>query len=77
MNQIKITPIGRTAFGAVVTDISLRGLSDPDFETVNGAFLKYGFLVFPKQFVTKEESYAFGEHFGALRRCREPKRRKC
>jgi alpha-ketoglutarate-dependent taurine dioxygenase len=66
MNQIKITPIGRTAFGAVVTDISLPGLSDPDFETVNGAFLKYGFLVFPKQFVTKEESYAFGERFGEL-----------
>lgn len=66
MSQITITPIRDKPFGAVVTDISLGNLSDAEFETVKAAFLEYGFLVFPEQFLTDEENIAFGEHFGEL-----------
>ena len=60
MSQITITPIKDKVFGAVVTDISLPNLSDVEFKTVKAAFLKYGFLVFPQQFLTDEENIAFG-----------------
>ena len=66
MSQITITPIKDKVFGAVVTDISLGNLSDAGFATVKEAFLKYGFLVFPAQFLTDEENIAFGERFGEL-----------
>jgi alpha-ketoglutarate-dependent taurine dioxygenase len=66
MSQITITPIKDKVFGAVVTDILLGNLSDAEFETVKAAFLEYGFLVFPEQFLTDEENIAFGEHFGEL-----------
>ena len=66
MSQITVTPIKDKVFGAVVTDISLPNLSDVEFKTVKAAFLKYGFLVFPQQFLTDEENIAFGKWFGEL-----------
>ncbi len=61
-----VTPIKNKGFGAAVTDISLRDLDDEDVTTVKAAFLKFGFLVFPEQFLTLEESTAFGELFGEI-----------
>lgn len=66
MSQITVTPIKDKVFGAVVTDISLRNLGEAEFETVKAALLKYGFLVFPEQFLTDDENIAFGERFGEL-----------
>ena len=66
MSQITITPIKDKVFGAIVTNTTLRNLSEAEFETVQAAFLKYGFLVFPAQFLTEEENMAFGERFGEL-----------
>ena len=66
MSQITITPIKDNVFGAVVTDISLPNLGDAEFKTVKATLLKYGFLVFPKQFLTDEENIAFGGRFGEL-----------
>ena len=66
MSQITITPIKDKVFGAVVTDISLPSLSDPEFAAVKAALLKYGFLVFSEQFLTDQENIAFGERFGEL-----------
>lgn len=66
MSSITVTPIKDKGFGAVVTDITLRSLSDAEIEAVKAAFLKYGFLVFPEQFITLDESTAFGELFGEI-----------
>ena len=61
-----ITPIKDKVFGAVITDITLRELNDEEVATIKSSFLEYGFLVFPEQFLTLEESTAFGELFGEV-----------
>lgn len=66
MGPIIITPIENKVFGAVVTDVALRDVSDTEFSSIKAAFLKYGFLLFPAQFLSDEENIAFGRRFGKL-----------
>lgn len=66
MSDITIKPIRNKVFGAVVTNISLRNLTDNEFSQLHSAFLNYGFLVFPNQFLTDQENIAFGQRFGEL-----------
>ena len=66
MKNPHISPIVEKTFGAVVTDIDLKNLTDNDFATIKRSFLKYGFLVFPKQFLSDGENISFGERFGKL-----------
>jgi len=66
MNHMNITPLESKVFGAVITDVKLGNLSDNEFESINAAFLEYGLLLFPGQFLTTEENIAFGERFGEL-----------
>lgn len=63
---MEVTPIPDKVFGATVTGVSLGSLSDADFATVHAAFLDYGFLIFPGQFLSDEENVAFGRRFGEL-----------
>ena len=66
MSGITVTPVPNKVFGATVTGVSLRDIGDADFAAVHAAFLKYGFLVFPGQFLTDAENIAFGQRFGEL-----------
>ncbi|MEE2784664.1 MAG: TauD/TfdA family dioxygenase [Pseudomonadota bacterium] len=66
MSEITITPIPDKTFGAIVTEVALASLTDTQFSTIQSAFLKYGFLVFPGQYLSDEENTAFGERFGKL-----------
>jgi len=66
MSEMTITPIEDKVFGAVVTDVDLGNLSDDEFARINTAFLVYGFLAFPGQFLTEQENIAFGKRFGEL-----------
>lgn len=61
-----ITPVPGKVFGATVTGIALDSLTDDAFDQLQGAFLKYGFLLFPGQFLSEEASAAFGARFGEL-----------
>ena len=61
-----IARIENKVFGAVVKDVELRSVSDSDFSNIHAALLEYGFLVFPSQFLTKNENISFGERFGPL-----------
>ncbi len=63
---MEVTPIPDKVFGATVTEVSLGRLTDADFESVHAAFLDYGFLLFPGQFLSDEENVAFGRRFGEL-----------
>ena len=63
---MQITPLAGKVFGAEVTDVSLGSLSDQQFAEIKKAFLEFGFLAFPGQFLTTEENVAFGERFGPL-----------
>ena len=53
-------------FGAVITDVDLKNLTTDDFALIRQNFLKFGFLVFPRQFLSDQENIAFGERFGKL-----------
>ena len=66
MSKITITPIAEKTFGALVTGVKLRHLTEPEFVTIKAAFLRYGFLVFPDQYRTEQENIEFGERFGKL-----------
>lgn len=66
MGSLTITPIEGKTFGAVATGIRLAELGDGEFDAVHRAFLDYGFLVFPGQFLTEPQSVAFGQRFGEL-----------
>jgi alpha-ketoglutarate-dependent taurine dioxygenase len=66
MGDMTITPIDNKVFGAVVENVKLASLSETEFAAIKAAFLKYGFLVFPGQFLSDDENAAFGERFGEL-----------
>ncbi|MDA1076904.1 MAG: TauD/TfdA family dioxygenase, partial [Proteobacteria bacterium] len=61
-----IHPIADKVFGAIATGVRLNNLSDNQFDEIKSAFLTYGFLVFPDQFLSDEENSAFGKRFGKL-----------
>jgi alpha-ketoglutarate-dependent taurine dioxygenase len=66
MTEITITPIEDKTFGAAVTGVHLGSLTDEQFATIHSALLSYGFLYFPRQFLSEQENVAFGARFGEL-----------
>lgn len=66
MSEFFVEPITDKVFGAVVTGVKLNALSEQAFADIKAAFLQYGFLVFPQQFLTDRENVEFGERFGKL-----------
>ena len=66
MIKPNISPVPNKTFGAVITDVDLTNLTTDDFVFIQQNFLKFGFLVFPRQFLSDQENIAFGERFGKL-----------
>ena len=66
MSEMKIIPIEGKCFGARVENVNVRSLGDAELESIKAAFLKFGFLVFPGQYLNDEENIRFGELFGNL-----------
>jgi alpha-ketoglutarate-dependent taurine dioxygenase len=66
MPNLTIEPIPGKVFGATVTGVQLADISASEFATIRTAFLEYGFLVFPEQFLSDEENISFGRRFGEL-----------
>lgn len=64
--RMNITPIENKVFGAVVAGVSLGRVTAEEFGAIKAAFLEYGFLLFPGQFLTDEENVTFGKRFGEL-----------
>ena len=63
---LTIEPITNGTFGAIVNGVKLNQLSDDQFADIHSAFLEYGFLVFPGQFLSEQENIDFGLRFGEL-----------
>ena len=63
---MNITPVKNKPFGAIVTGIELASLNGETFSSIQTAFLKYGFLLFPSQFLSAQENIEFGQRFGEL-----------
>jgi alpha-ketoglutarate-dependent taurine dioxygenase len=53
-------------FGATVTGVDLRRVTDDEFAAVRTAFLRYGFLLFPGQHLDEAASAEFGKRWGEL-----------
>ena len=63
---MNITPVKKKSFGAVITGLELASLDSETFALIRSAFLKYGFLLFPSQFLSDQENVEFGQRFGEL-----------
>jgi alpha-ketoglutarate-dependent taurine dioxygenase len=59
----ELEPLPAT-FGAVVTGARVAGLDEPGFAALYAAWLDYGLLILPGQFLTRAEQVAFARRFG-------------
>jgi alpha-ketoglutarate-dependent taurine dioxygenase len=60
-----LEPLDAT-FGAVVRGVELRALDDVTWAALHEAWLEYALLVFPGQFLTRDEQNDFARRFGDL-----------
>jgi alpha-ketoglutarate-dependent taurine dioxygenase len=54
------------SFGAVITGVRIADLDQPTWQALHDTWLKYALLIFPGQFLKKDEQIAFARRFGAL-----------
>ena len=73
MSGLALTPLSSARsseqqfeFGARVSGVRLASLSQQQFDTISEALLTFGFLVFPRQFLSDQENIQFGQRFGEL-----------
>jgi alpha-ketoglutarate-dependent taurine dioxygenase len=64
--SIQITPIKDKVFGAVVRGVALPDIDDKIFSDLYQAFINYGFLLFPQQFLSEQQNIELGKRFGEL-----------
>lgn len=65
MPSFEIKPLDAT-FGAIVTDVRLATLDDDSWRELYGAWLEYALLIFPRQYLSRDEQIAFAKRFGPL-----------
>ena len=62
---LQLEPLDAT-FGALVRGVEVRSLDDATFAALHAAWLDYALLIFPGQFLTRDEQNAFASRFGNL-----------
>jgi len=62
---LDLEPLDAT-FGAIVRGVDLKALDDATFEALHAAWLEYALLIFPAQFLARDEQDAFARRFGDL-----------
>src|SRR3954447_18010401 len=65
MGALDLEPLDCT-FGAVVRNIELRAIDDATWQQLHELWLEYALLIFPGQFLTREEQNDFARRFGTL-----------
>ncbi len=66
LQTFDLTPLPGISFGAVVRGVELRALDDRTWEALYDAWIEFGLLIFPEQFLTRDEQDAFATRFGDL-----------
>ncbi len=64
-HRFDLEPLDAT-FGAVVHGVELRSVDDDLWHALHEAWLEYALLIFPGQFLTREEQDAFARRVGDL-----------
>jgi alpha-ketoglutarate-dependent taurine dioxygenase len=64
-SRFDLKPLDAT-FGAVVTGVTLAALNEETWRDLHAAWLKYALLIFPHQYLSREEQIAFARRFGRL-----------
>jgi alpha-ketoglutarate-dependent taurine dioxygenase len=64
-STLDIAPLDST-FGAVIGGVSLRSLDDAMFRSLRDLWVEFALLIFPGQFLTREEQDTFARGFGEL-----------
>jgi alpha-ketoglutarate-dependent taurine dioxygenase len=62
---LDIEPLDAT-FGAVVRGIKVATIDEPTFRALYAAWLKYALLIFPEQYLSRDQQIAFAKRFGPL-----------
>lgn len=65
-STLSIRPLDGITFGAVVTGPRLAAIDDDTWRALHAAWLEHALLIFPGQFVTRDEQIAFARRFGPL-----------
>ena len=60
-----IHPLDAT-FGAVITNLKLTTIDDATWNDLHATWLEYALLIFPDQFLKRDEQIAFAKRFGPL-----------
>jgi alpha-ketoglutarate-dependent taurine dioxygenase len=63
--KFDVQPID-ASFGAVVSGLKLADIDDATWNDLHQTWLKYALLIFPGQFLKKDEQIAFAKRFGPL-----------
>lgn len=64
--MVKVAPLEDTTFGAWIHDVDVRELTEESFSEIYDAWIEFGLLIFPDQFLTKAEQDDFARRFGEL-----------
>jgi alpha-ketoglutarate-dependent taurine dioxygenase len=60
-----IEPLDAT-FGAIVTGVKLAALDDAVWRDLYAAWLQYALLIFPRQYLSRDQQIGFAKRFGPL-----------
>ncbi|HUA36226.1 MAG TPA: TauD/TfdA family dioxygenase [Candidatus Binataceae bacterium] len=63
--QFEVRPLDAT-FGAIVSGVKLAAIDDSTWRDLHAAWLDYALLIFPDQFLSRDEQIAFARRFGNL-----------
>ncbi len=66
IDGLEIEPLEGVTFGAVVRGVRLAELDEATFDAIHKAWLEHCLLIFPGQFLTRDEQNAFARRFGEL-----------
>src|SRR5579862_6015348 len=61
-----IRPLDGTTFGAVITGVMLADIDEATQRSLHLAWLDHGLLIFPGQFLKRDQQIAFARRFGPL-----------
>jgi alpha-ketoglutarate-dependent taurine dioxygenase len=65
VTTMDLQPLDAT-FGAIVRGLKLSSIDDDTFAELHATWLEYALLIFPGQFLTKDEQNEFARRFGNL-----------